>query len=126
MKAGPTTDSLRDRFAAYIAHELRTPITLQLALAEAALADTHADALALRAMAEAVVASCEEQRRLIEALLDLTRSRQKPMRRGRVDLAAITRQALDAYELRELDSVVALERPPRSAIQPSSGDSPPT
>jgi signal transduction histidine kinase len=98
-----------DRFAGYIAHELRTPIALQLALAEATLAETHGDALALRAMAEAVVASCEQQQRLIEALLDLTRSRHALTLRQRVDIAAITRQALRAHQFSELDSLVALE-----------------
>ena len=42
-------------FAAYVAHELRTPIALQLALAEAALADPRADGVARRAMASALL-----------------------------------------------------------------------
>jgi signal transduction histidine kinase len=53
--AAPDPFDRRERFAAYIAHELRTPIALQLALAEAALADPHADALAWRAMSEGIV-----------------------------------------------------------------------
>jgi signal transduction histidine kinase len=60
-------------------------------------------------MAEAVVASCEQQRRLIEALLDLTRSRHALTLRRRVDIAAITSQALQAHRFSELDSLVALE-----------------
>jgi signal transduction histidine kinase len=99
----------RDRFAAYIAHELRTPIALQLALAEAALADPDADARALRPFAESVVASCEEQQLLIEALLDLTRSRRGLARQAPVDIAAIARQALEAHVFSDVDSVVALE-----------------
>ena len=51
-------------FAAYVAHELRTPIALQLAFAEAALADPRADGVAWRAMAEGVVPSCDQQGRL--------------------------------------------------------------
>ena len=107
--AAPDPFDRRDRFAAYIAHELRTPIALQLALAEAALADPNADKVALRAMGEGIVASCEQQQRLIEALLDLTRSQHGLTRQAPVDIAAITSQALQAHELSELDSVVALE-----------------
>jgi signal transduction histidine kinase len=107
--AGPTPFDRRDRFAAYAAHELRTPIALQLLLAEAALADPHADTVALRAMGEEIVAGCQHQQRLIEALLDLTRSQHGLTRQEPVDIAAMTSQALQAHELRELDSVVALE-----------------
>jgi signal transduction histidine kinase len=64
-----------DRFAAYVAHELRTPIALQLALVQVALSNPDADAVAYRAMANDVVASCEQQRRLIDALLQLTLGR---------------------------------------------------
>jgi len=96
-------------FAAYAAHELRTPIALQLALAEATLADPHADTVAWRAMAEGIVAGCEQQRRLIDALLDLSCSRHGLTRRAQVDLAAIAREALNGYDLSGLESVVALE-----------------
>jgi signal transduction histidine kinase len=98
-----------DRFAAYVAHELRTPITLQLAVAEAALADPHADTVALRAMGDGIVASCEQQQRLIEALLDLTRSQRGLTHRDPVDIAAITSQAVQAHEFSGLETVVALE-----------------
>jgi signal transduction histidine kinase len=96
-------------FTAYAAHELRGEITLQLALAEATLADPNADTAALREMGEGVVAACERQERLLEALLTLSRSECGRLRRDPVDLAGITRQVLQAHELSELDSVVALE-----------------
>jgi signal transduction histidine kinase len=99
----------QDRFAAYVAHELRTPIALQLALAEVALADPHADTVTLRAMCEDIVAGCEQQQRVIEALLDLTHSRRGLIGREPVDIAAITRQALQAHELSALHRVAALE-----------------
>jgi signal transduction histidine kinase len=102
-------DDRRERFAAYVAHELRTPVALQLALSEAALADPHADKDALRAMCEDIVASCEQQQRLIEALLDLTHSRRGLTHREPVNVAAITGQALRAHGTRELDNVVTLE-----------------
>lgn len=102
-------DDRRDRFAAYVAHELRTPIALQRALAESALADPCADTVAFRAMAEGIVASCEEQQRLIEALLDLARSRHGLRHQEPVDIAAITSRALEVHKLSELHRVVALE-----------------
>ncbi|HEY5431179.1 MAG TPA: histidine kinase dimerization/phospho-acceptor domain-containing protein [Solirubrobacteraceae bacterium] len=61
-------------FIAYAAHELRGEITLQLALAEATLADPNADMAALRQMGEGVAAACERQERLLESLLTLSRS----------------------------------------------------
>jgi signal transduction histidine kinase len=97
------------RFAAYVAHELRTPIALQLVVAETALADPHADTDALRAMAQDVVASCEQQQRLIDALLYLTRSRGGLTRHEPVDLAAITSPLLQAHDLSMLESVVSFE-----------------
>lgn len=51
----------RERFAAYVAHELRTPIALQRALVEIALTDPHADTATWRATAEDVLASGEQQ-----------------------------------------------------------------
>jgi signal transduction histidine kinase len=94
---------------AYAAHELRGEITLQLALAEATLADPNANIDALREMGEGVVAACERQDRLLDALLTLSRSEYGRLRREPVDLAAITRQVMQAHELNGLDSVVALE-----------------
>ena len=99
----------RDRFAAYVAHELRTSIAVQRVQAEAALADPDAAKLALRATCEDIVAGCEQQRRLIEALLDLTDSWSGPKCREPVDLAAIASQALRAHEVGELDTFMSLE-----------------
>jgi signal transduction histidine kinase len=100
---------LRNRFAAYVAHELRTTIALQRALAETTLANPQASPATLRAMAEDIVAGCEQQVRLIEALLDLTRSQHGLTHQEPVDIAAITSQALQAHQLRGLGSIVALE-----------------
>ena len=106
---GPTTFERQDRFAAFVAHELRTLIALQRALVELALTDPHANTAALRAMAEEALASCEQQQRLIEALLDLTLNRRALNRQLPVDIAATTKRALQGNELGELDSFVALE-----------------
>ena len=109
MSSQSVTDGGWDRFAAYTAHELRTPIALQMALAEAALADPHADRIELRRMGEGIVAGCKQQQRLIEALLDLTCSQRGLKRREPVDISAITSRALDAHEPCQLDRVVAFE-----------------
>ena len=60
MNVAPTIDAAQaqQRFLAYAAHELRGEISLQLALAEATLADPNADTAALREMGEGVVAAC--------------------------------------------------------------------
>jgi signal transduction histidine kinase len=106
--AGPTTLEDHQRFPAFAAHELRTPITLQRALVEVALADPHADTAALRAMGREVLEGCEQQQRLIDALLDLTCSRHGPTRREPVDIAAITGEALRAHDLKGFKKVVTL------------------
>jgi signal transduction histidine kinase len=108
-RAAPATFEGRGRFAAYAAHELRAPIALQRALVEVALADPDADAAALRAMGERVVASCVRQQRLIEALLDLVLSGRGLTRREPVEIGAIVAAALRTHELGGLGSVVALE-----------------
>jgi signal transduction histidine kinase len=104
-------------FGAYAAHELRGEITLQLALAEATLADPHADTVALREMGKGVVAACERQERLLEALLTLARSEYGHLRREPVDLAATATEVLRAHDPRELDTTTALE-PARTTGDP--------
>jgi signal transduction histidine kinase len=108
--AAPAMLDGRERFAGYVAHELRAPIALQRALAEIALADPGADVAALREMGKRVVAGCIRQQRLIDALLDLVRGRRGLARQEPVDIAAIAAAALRAHDLSELESVVALER----------------
>ncbi len=63
------------RFIAYAAHGLRGSIALQLTLAETTLADPNADTAALREMGEGVLAACERQARLLEALHTLAPKR---------------------------------------------------
>jgi signal transduction histidine kinase len=104
--AGGRAPAAGDRFASYVAHELRTPIAHQRLLAEAALADPSAD---LGAICEEIIAGCEEQQRLIEALLDLTRGRFSLIRREPVDLAMMMRKVISAHDARDLDRVVSLD-----------------
>ena len=99
----------RERFAAYVAHELRTPVAVQRALVEVTLADPNADVAALRKMGERVLASCTWQQRLTEALLELGRGAGGLTRHEPVNIAAIAATALRAHDLNELGSVVALD-----------------
>jgi signal transduction histidine kinase len=109
-RATPAMLEGRECFAAYVAHELRTPIALQRALVEVTLASPTAGTAALREMGERVLASCMRQQRLIEALLELVRSKHGLTRQEPVELAAIAAAVLRAHDLASLDSVVTLER----------------
>lgn len=100
-----------------MAHELRTPIAVQLALVEAALSDPDADAVAYRTMAKDVVASCEQQQQLIDALMQLTLGRRGITRHEPVDIAATIGQALRAHDLGEFQTIVTL-KPARTAGDP--------
>jgi signal transduction histidine kinase len=98
----------QQRFLAYAAHELRGEITVQLALAEATLADPNAGTAALREMVEAVAAACQRQVRLLEALLTLARSEYGRLRREPIDLAATAAEVLGAQDHQGLRSAAAL------------------
>lgn len=104
-------------FAAYAAHELRREMTYQLVLAEATLADPKADTDALREMGKGVVAACERQERLIDALLTLARSEYGHRPCQPVDLAVTAAEVLRAYDQHELRHTTALE-PARTSGDP--------
>jgi len=105
-----TFGSGEERFAACVAHELRTPLATQRALLELALADPDADVAAWRETGEGVLRACRQQERLLEACLTLARSRCGTQRREPVDLAAIAAEALRAHDLSGLECVVVLAR----------------
>ena len=86
-------DSQR-RFVANASHELRTPITLERTLVEVALADPDVSVDSLRRVCERVVASTEEQERLLDALLTLARSEAGVAGGESVDLALLAEDAL--------------------------------
>jgi signal transduction histidine kinase len=115
----PASDAVevQRRFLAYAAHELRGELTLQRTLAEVALADASADTAALREMGERVVAACERQARLLEALLTLSCSACESLRREPVDLAATAAEVLRASEHLGLTRRTALA-PARTAGEP--------
>jgi signal transduction histidine kinase len=81
-------------FVANASHELRTPLTFDRALLEVALADPDASAEDLRVTLEELLASGEQQERLIESLLTLASSERGLDRREHVDLAVTTERAL--------------------------------
>ncbi len=95
--------------AAYVAHELRTPLATQRALLELALSDPDADVATWREIGEDVLGACKHQERLLEACLTLARSRGGRPRREPVELAAIAAAALRAHPASELESVVTLD-----------------
>ena len=96
-----------ERFAAYLAHELRTPLATQRALLELALADPTTGEPAWREIGNDVLAACTQQERLVEACLALARSGSR-RRREPVDLAAIAGDALDAHDRGSLTAFAEL------------------
>ncbi len=86
------------RFVANASHELRTPLTLERTLLEVALADPAPSVDSLRRVCERVVASTEQQERLIEALLMLARSQQAINLDARLDLANVAAEAINERE----------------------------
>ena len=107
-----------ERFAAYVAHELRTPLATQRALLELALADPDADVASWREVGEDVLGACRQQERLLEACLILARSQGRQQRCEPVDLAAIAAEVLRAHDPSGLERVVVLE-PARTIGDPA-------
>lgn len=98
-----------ERFAAYLAHELRTPLATQRALLELVLADEATDAAQWREIAEEVLLACGQQERLLRACLALARSRPRAERCEPVDLSLVVAGALRAHDPGGLERVVLLE-----------------
>jgi signal transduction histidine kinase len=100
---------LQERFAAYVAHELRTPLATERALLELALGDPNATTASWREIGEDLLRACRQQERLLEACLTLARTRRGKQRCDPVDLAAVAADALGAHDPGALESVVVLE-----------------
>jgi len=106
------------RFVANASHELRTPVTLEQALLEIALADPDADAETLRRACERVLASTRQQQQMIEALLALARSQGGTDVQTTVDLADLAQDAITLREQRLHDITLATDLHPA----PLAGD----
>lgn len=104
-----TSFEAQRQFVANASHELRTPLTLERTLLELALSDPNASTDSYRHTCEQLLAVGEQQERLIEALLTLSRSQRGLDSRQRVDLAAITAAAAAAADHAGLVLHTALE-----------------
>ena len=103
---GDTFDALVERleaafraqrqFVSNASHELRTPLARQRTLAQVALADPNASVESLRVAHERVLASGEQQERLIEALLTLARGQAGTATSEPVDLATVANEIVAA------------------------------
>ena len=91
-------DSQR-RFVANASHELRTPLTLDRALLEPRYASRSHRQAFWRATCERLLASSQQQDRLIEALLTLARSDGAPNQHQPCELGAVVHNVLLGLEL---------------------------
>ena len=93
-----TSFEAQRQFVANASHELRTPLTLERTLLELALSDPNASIESYRHTCEQLLAVGEQQERMIEALLMLSRSQRGVDSHHPVDLAAITSAAAAAID----------------------------
>lgn len=100
---------VRAGFAAYVAHELRTPLATQRALLELALADPNADLVTWREIGEDVLRACARQECVLEACLALARSQTRSQRCEPVDLATIAAEVVRTSTQHELRVTTVLE-----------------
>jgi signal transduction histidine kinase len=86
------------RFVGNASHELRTPLNRQRVIGQVALADPEAGIESLRAAHERILVAGEQQARLIESLLTLSRGEAGLDVRDPFDLAVLCREVADARE----------------------------
>lgn len=84
------------QFVANASHELRTPLARERTVMEVALRDPAATVESLQAAGQRVLASGQQQERLIEALLTLARSQRGLDYREPLDLQLLTARVLEA------------------------------
>jgi signal transduction histidine kinase len=117
-----TTFDAQRAFVANASHELRTPLARQRTIAQVALADPDASIDSMRAAHERVLVAGQQQERLIEALLTLTRGQAGLAHREPFDLATVTDTVLQGRcaEAGQLD----LHLDPALKPAPTAGDPP--
>jgi signal transduction histidine kinase len=108
------------QFVANASHELRTPLARERTVMEVALGDPDASVASLRAAGERVLASGQQQERLIEALLTLARSQRGLDSREPFDLRDIANDVLTAREPEKAAEGLRVSSALRPA--PSAGD----
>jgi signal transduction histidine kinase len=108
------------RFVANASHELRTPLAVTRTAVEVTLAKPQATVSQLRAMGEEVRAEMARAQRLVDSLLVLSRSEQRPAGTEVDDLADLAGEALDAvrHEAADRDLKIRSELAPA----PVAGD----
>jgi signal transduction histidine kinase len=104
-----TSFDAQRQFAANASHELRTPLTLERTLIEVTLADPDASPAMLRETLGRLLVAGEQQERLIEALLTLSRSQRGLDRYERISLVATTLRILDGLDTAGLAVTTSLE-----------------
>lgn len=104
------------RFVANASHELRTPLTATRALLEMALSDPDATMQTFRDACRQALKEGEQQERLIDALLALAHGQRGTDQREPIDLAALTREVLDAHESEVAAAGLRLD----AALEPAS------
>jgi signal transduction histidine kinase len=107
-------------FVANASHELRTPLTAERSLLQVALDDPHTSAATWRCTAQELLASNDEQKHLIEALLALASSESGLDYRERTDLEDVCRTVLSRSGLDTENLELHIETTLRSA--PLDGD----
>ena len=112
LRAAREADRESARFAAYIAHELRTPLATQRVLLELALADPDADVTGWQEIGEDVLGACKQQERLLEACLALARSQTGLTRCETLDLGSVVADLLRAGDPGDLTMRSKLESAP--------------
>ena len=110
----------QQQFVANASHELRTPLARQRTIAQVALGNPGATINSLRAAHERVIAAGQQQERLIDALLTLSRGQAGLARQEPLDLATITKAIVHdrSSEAAEQHLTVNTKLDPA----PSSGD----
>ncbi|MEV6683642.1 HAMP domain-containing sensor histidine kinase [Streptomyces erythrochromogenes] len=98
----------QERFIANAAHELKTPIAVNRTMVEVAMNRRGAPPEVLH-LGENLLAVCQRHERLIDALLTLARATDAVTERSPLDLADLTRNALDGTTTRAAARTITVD-----------------